>query len=59
MANEYYLARDERVRAASYYESVGYIVAMGNIDMRVAETTGAERFYWERVRAALNERAVA
>jgi hypothetical protein len=56
---EYWLARDERVRAASYYESVGYTRAMVSIEYRIDETTGAERFYWERVRAALDELAAA
>lgn len=56
---EYYLANDWRVRAASYYESVGYTVAAANLDKRVADSTGAERWYWERVRAALDDRAVA
>ena len=44
---------DERVRAASAYDSVGYTRAAASFDKRVADSVGAEREYWLRVRAAL------
>lgn len=50
----YWLANDWRLRAYSYYEAVGYTRAMVSIEYRIDETKGAERWYWVRVREALD-----
>lgn len=51
----YWLANDWRVRAYSYYESIGYEQAVSSIEQRLTQTAGQERFYWVRVREALDK----